>query len=126
MSLRFLTTTFACLTTSGFAIAAPAHDKLRILPNGDAIVVAVVVNERYCDRDAECALRFTMDGKRGAVVYGRGDVEGVKSCGPKLAKFAWNIKDGSRIEARGQYRETGNYREIDVCASSDAFLRLVP
>lgn len=127
MHRLFLNNTFAiCFATAGFAIAAPTPSKLQVLSNGDAVAVAVVVNERNCDRDGTCTLRFTFGGKTGVMIYAHGDVEGAKPCGQDMAKFAWNVKDGTRVEARGRYRETRTYREIDICASPDAFLRNVP
>ncbi|WEF34373.1 hypothetical protein [Pseudoduganella chitinolytica] len=113
----------ATATASATTPAAP--DRLQVLPNGETVLVATVVNERHCDRDGPCSLRFRIGGKTGAVVYAHGDVEGVKPCGQALFGTAWTIPDGTRIEARGRYRLAGTGHEIDLCASLDAFLRRV-
>lgn len=124
MLLSFRIGAISLCAAAGFAFEAPRHGELRVLPNGEAIVVAKVMNERYCDRDGACALKFNVGGKMGAVVYSHGDVEGVKPCGRELFNTAWSIRDGTRIEARGRYRDTGAMLEIDICATSDAFLRV--
>lgn len=120
------TTAFALCVAAGFASAAPGRAKFQVLPNGDAVVVAVVVNERYCARDGACALKFTVGGKMGAVVYAHGDVGAVRPCEREMFNTAWSIQDGTRIEARGRYRDTGALHEIDICATADAFLRPMP
>lgn len=111
---------------AGFASAAFKRDSLQVLSSGDAVVVAEVRNERYCDRDGVCALRFKVGGKPGAVIYAHGDVERVKPCGRDLFTSAWSIQDGTWIQARGQYRVNGAAHDIDICASPEAFLRRLP
>ncbi len=97
-----------------------------MLPNGQAFVRATVTNSRHCRVDGECSLRFQVGRSTGAVVYAHGDVGGVKPCGRAMFDAAWNIEDGTVIEARGPHRDLGGFHQIDLCAASDAFLRRAP